>query len=778
MARRTNLARNADPPERVRGVSSSITLPPLGIALILLVVVGLGSVAIGFGAFWNPVPAGEVSMTDMYSTQRAMRHVEEIAKAPHPMGSAEHKRVQKYVVAELKKLGLDTRIEATSTIQPTRTGQVVAWVENIVAVRRANKPSKVQPAPNRAAVATRKPIVLMAHYDSHATGPGAGDDASGCAAILECLRAVKQDRLMTDVWVVITDGEEVGLLGAKAWFDSKEAKNLGPTIVLNLEARGASGPVYMFETSSGNQRLIELLQQATRNPVASSMMYDLYKMLPNDTDLSVVKRNGWVGMNFAMVGSWQNYHTVLDTPQNLSATSLQHFGQYILPLIRSLSTQDMDEFTAKTGQDAVYFDIAGRWLIYMPQSFIWPISGTCSVLFLLCVLLCAGGNRPVVGLLLALGVLIASVFCATFTMRFMVGMLPSYAPNVPRGMPYASTLLFTFASLGCFAVGAAVFRSIATMSMGRGTVLGTSLVWLLLLLASAYKLPGGTYLAIIPFIALVLSLLCWRVPVLSAVFPPIVFIVWCPFIFGVFQLMGPSILPVIAGICILLGATMAPFTRACRGTAEIFSGACSACALVIFIQFPSFAPTGPSVSSLAYWEDVDLGDGVWLTADERFVPWMNQKDLGSFQDERGANYVPTWPWMVRSSIKKFPVKVAADIGRIRRSGNTWVLTLPPKCRSAVLSCPSGMDAFVVNGQRVSSRDEGMIVTVLAPVDGEISFSRNPGAKSVSLRVHYLVDGLPREAGTRPDGVVASPVDVQSGHAIVTDVSILTFEMRL
>ena len=730
MARRTNLARNAEPIERVQRVSSSITLPSLGIALILLVVVGLGSVAIGFGAFWNPVPAVEVGLSDMYSTQRAMRHVEKIAKAPHPMGSAEHKRVQKYIVAELVKLGLDTRVESSSTIQTARSGQVIAWVENIVAVRRANRPNKRQTSRKSETEAIRKPIVIMAHYDSHATGPGAGDDASGCAAILECLRAVKLEQLMTDVWVVITDGEEFGLLGAKAWFESKEAKNLGPTIVLNLEARGSSGPVYMFETSSGNQGLIELLQQATRNPVASSMMYDLYKMLPNDTDLSVVKQNGWVGMNFAMVGSWQNYHTALDTPQNLSATSLQHFGQYVLPLIRSLSTQNIDEFTTTTGHDAVYFDIAGRWLIYMPQSFIWPISATCSVLFLLCVLLCAGGNRPGKGLLLSLGVLTASVFCAYFAMLFLVEKLTSYGPNVPRGMPYASTLLFTFVSLGSFAIGAAVFRSMATLTTGRGTLLGTSLVWLLLLLGSAYKLPGGTYLAIVPFITLVLSMLCWRVPVLSAVFPPIVLIIWCPFVFGVFQLMGPSILPVVTGICILLGATMAPFTRACRGTAEIFSAVCSACALVVFIQFPSFVPPGPSVSSLAYWEDVDLGNGVWLTADEQSVPWTNQKNLGSFQDERGAIYVPTWPWMVRRSIQKYPVKVPADIGRIRRSGNKWVLTLPPKCRSAVLSSPSAIDTFVVNGHKVSSRDQGMIVTVLAPVDGEISFSRNPGAKSV------------------------------------------------
>ena len=78
------------------------------------------------------------------------------------------------------------------------------------------------------------------------------------------------------------------------------AKDVG--VVLNLDARGNSGPSYMFETSEGNGWLIEQLARALPHPMASSLTVDVYRLMPNDTDLTIYMRHGMPGLNFAFIG--------------------------------------------------------------------------------------------------------------------------------------------------------------------------------------------------------------------------------------------------------------------------------------------------------------------------------------------------------------------------------------------------------------------------------------------------------------------------------------------
>ena len=141
----------------------------------------------------------------------------------------------------------------------------------------------------------KKTLLLSAHYDSVPRGPGAGDDASGVAAILESLRALKAGPPPErDVIILINEGEEVGLFGADGLLQEHPwAKDVG--VVLNFDARGNSGPSYMFETSEGNGWLIEQLARALPHPMATSMTVDVYRLMPNDTDLTIYKQTRHAG---------------------------------------------------------------------------------------------------------------------------------------------------------------------------------------------------------------------------------------------------------------------------------------------------------------------------------------------------------------------------------------------------------------------------------------------------------------------------------------------------
>ena len=95
--------------------------------------------------------------------------------------------------------------------------------------------------------------------------------------------------------VLLNDGEEAGLLGARVFSEEHPwAKDVG--VALNFDARGNSGPSYMFETSDGNGWLIEQLARALPHPMATSLTGAVYRIMPNDTDFTIYKRHGMPGL--------------------------------------------------------------------------------------------------------------------------------------------------------------------------------------------------------------------------------------------------------------------------------------------------------------------------------------------------------------------------------------------------------------------------------------------------------------------------------------------------
>src|SRR5204863_149295 len=158
-------------------------------------------------------------------------------------------------------------------------------------------------------------------------GPGVSDDGAGVAVVLELARAFSAKTTRNDVIFLITDGEETGLRGARAFAERHPLmRRVG--VVVNFEARGASGPSMMFETGPGNARLMDLFAHAVARPSASSVSYEVYKLLPNDTDFSVYRKLGLSGFNFAFSNSASLYHSARDNLQYIDRRSLQHAGEH------------------------------------------------------------------------------------------------------------------------------------------------------------------------------------------------------------------------------------------------------------------------------------------------------------------------------------------------------------------------------------------------------------------------------------------------------------------
>jgi hypothetical protein len=330
----------------------------------------------------RPVPEPSSAPAADFSADRAMEQVRAVAQKPHPTGTAEHDRVRDYIEAELARQGLTPQVESGHAELSRDRFHAAAEVQNILA--------------RLPGTANTRPVMLAAHYDSSMRGPGASDDGHGVAVLLETLRALRAGPpLRNDVIFLITDGEERGMLGAVLFMREHPWRN-EPAVTLNFEARGTSGSAMMFETSSNNAWLVRGLAAAVPQADATSAAYEIYRRMPNNTDLSIFKEGGLAGMNFAFIEHPEYYHTAGDTVEHLDPVSLQEQGRYALSLARWFGNQDLSRHASG---DAIYFATPFTPLIVYPAS--WAVLLAALAVLGLLATASAGHSRRARGLWMA-----------------------------------------------------------------------------------------------------------------------------------------------------------------------------------------------------------------------------------------------------------------------------------------------------------------------------------------------------------------------------------------
>src|SRR5215211_2915222 len=275
----------------------------LGVVVALM----LGAfAAVSLLALEPPEPLPASTPANEFSAERAFSDVEQIAERPHPVGSEANAEVRDYLVGQLEDLGLRPTVQQATSARTKEGTASIARVHNIHARIPGSAPSGH--------------VVLVAHYDSVPRGPGAADDGAGVAAILEIARAITSSSPpRNDIDIVFTDAEEPWLLGAQA-FVRDDRLDPRRSVVLNLEARGTSGPALMFQSSPDNASVIPALASVQR-PITSSGWEACYQLLPGDTDFTVFRKTGFAGMNFAFFEGSARYHTPEDSPANLDLAS-------------------------------------------------------------------------------------------------------------------------------------------------------------------------------------------------------------------------------------------------------------------------------------------------------------------------------------------------------------------------------------------------------------------------------------------------------------------------
>jgi len=467
----------------------------------------------------------------------------------------------------------------------------------------------------RPGTGSRKAILLSAHSDSVAAGPGASDDAMGVAALIETARALSRTRTRRPIVFLIDDGEEQGLLGAEAYASGHRPRE-ELLADINLEARGTTGASFLFETSENNAWLSRLFG-ALPHPNASSLFYFVYKTLPNDTDLTVFRAHGIQGVNFACIGGVSRYHTPRDDLAHIDLSTLQHHGDNALAIARSLDAYPGEE---PPRGDAVYFDLFGASVVH------WPERATLPAALAIAAILAVGIARGILGrtltlsrAALGLAILPAASLAAAISAGIFQSLLRR-AGSLPAGWVAhplsAEAACWAAAAAGAIGAGAWV----AARAGIRGAEAGVAAVWTGAAVAIAARAPGASFPILIPACLLAAALSAERAEGIARAIRAAAVLATGFFLLPIAAVLLDAIgFRGMAAVGALLGITATAFPGDLAGlTAKnrrratgILAGVAVA-AFAIALAMPAFSPDSPQRASILRIEDAGGGRARWV----------------------------------------------------------------------------------------------------------------------------------------------------------------------
>lgn len=164
---------------------------------------------------------------DDFSKEKAFEHVKYLADTigPRPMGSPQEKASLEYAAAKLAEYGCEVQWQfiSQSSRHNTNSGNVIGRFRGL----------------------SDKEIVIGAHIDSAGPEiPGANDDASGVAIVLELARILCQQPHQSTLVFVAFGGEESGLVGSYYFVEHYALQNVA--LMLQLDMASNDAPLMLW----------------------------------------------------------------------------------------------------------------------------------------------------------------------------------------------------------------------------------------------------------------------------------------------------------------------------------------------------------------------------------------------------------------------------------------------------------------------------------------------------------------------------------------------------
>ncbi len=260
-------------------------------------------------------PTVSAARFDAAGAQRTIRALAAIGVRKG--GSANEHRGADLIVAQLRAIGYEPEVQ-TFKLPDGATSQ------NVIARAQGN---------------SGRVIVLGAHMDSKSPSPGANDNASGCAALLEIARNVNGRRLYAGVEFVFFGTEEMvdsnpnhHHYGSRCFAGALSAAERNAVAgMVSVDMIGFGSKFASRTMGTGPQGLSDLLiQRAKAAGMDASYLRD-----PSAAGYSDHEAFERLGIPVSWI-EWRTdpvYHTAADTPKHINADRLRRAGQLVLDFV-------------------------------------------------------------------------------------------------------------------------------------------------------------------------------------------------------------------------------------------------------------------------------------------------------------------------------------------------------------------------------------------------------------------------------------------------------------
>ena len=679
-----------------------------------------------------------------FSAERAMTLLRYLLRdgVPHPVGSDANKRVKQRIRAWLADQEIQTEVQRSWGCSQKQNS--CAWVENIIAVIPGEQESPY--------------VALMAHYDSVPPAPGAGDDGAGLATVLEVAGMLKREGpFLNPILLIITDGEEPGLLGAEAFFAYHALKDkVG--VIINLEGSGTTGQSRVLRTAMSNKSLIDAYGEGADYPNGASLINELFKRMPNDTDFSVSTDAEIPGIDFAFAGERNHYHTANDNLENLDLRTLQHHGENVLPLARTLAAIDLATLEPSS---LVYSNVYGQWVSWPGALSLFLVIAAAVLLLIASIRLHPRPSRLIIAVASPLGIIAVCGFALFLNFKLIEILNGTMVAWPANDFPFR-VVLFSAPAVAGFSLAFWVNRFLRE----EEGLLGLWWFWLMLALACVLLLPDAANLLILPL--LTASILLVAASMLSTSARGALQLLTLVMVLPASLNMAISLevtqgYRLIATTFFSLGIFFASISPFVRGVSVkpilVISTVCAIAGSLGAISMPLYSSFRPQHINLQFVQDLDKNIAYWQVQSQNPVPERFAEEMEFVQE---AFLFPWHESKTEDLAETEPAELAAArllVYNIRSTdeGQSFDLTVSSMRHASriffVFPKASGLRSFRLNGNTFEAKvaPRGLakgnyVITFSGVQNRQVDFTLNfAGTQSIAGYLAEVSYSLPPSA---------------------------------
>jgi len=196
-------------------------------------------------------------------------------------------------------------------------------------------------------------IILMAHFDHLGRGeegyfPGADDNASGVAALLEVAEALTyMPPPRRSILLLATTGEEEGLLGARFYTRHPALPLKNTRAVVNLDTIGRNEPGEISIVGVRESPWLETIVKKANEKIGLDLKYDAESLYKSADHYAFAEKD--VPAIFFTAKGHEDYHTQRDTPEKLKIKKIARVARLALLTLWMIDQTAPLEATPLTG---------------------------------------------------------------------------------------------------------------------------------------------------------------------------------------------------------------------------------------------------------------------------------------------------------------------------------------------------------------------------------------------------------------------------------------------